>query len=125
MEEEMTREERLSAISSAINALPASMSRAEYEAFCAAASVAPLADAKIGQGGFRHAEYSLSDDPTGAARIRQVASERRLNGLNAERKQQSAPALVSCPNCGSRVARGSLMSASTGAGCPNCYDSLS
>lgn len=33
--------------------------------------------------------------------------------------------MVACPNCGQHVWRTQLMNASTGVGCPDCYDSIS
>ncbi len=57
------------------------MTRDEYELFCAGIEIAPFSDAAITTGSHRHGDYTFSDDPTGAWRLRQLASQRRESGM--------------------------------------------
>lgn len=88
----MTRETRLATISNALDTMPATMTRAEYEALCGGIEIDALTDANILTGNFKYGDYDFSSDPTGAWRIRQVASQRRASGITAERKPTPKPA---------------------------------
>lgn len=105
--------------------------RAQYEATCQAAGVEPMTDAEIATAAYAltYAEYRYTEwtNQTRAQRVGHILAGRRLAGIEAEKQAARRPVaveMVKC-SCGHTVTRGSVMSASMGTSCPDCYDRMS
>lgn len=102
------------------------LSRAEYEAACAALGIAPWTDEKIVRDayGLRYGEYH-TEQPI----VEQALGMRRLLTMELEAKAaQPAPAPVAmavCARCGEEVPAVQVMASSVdGRVCPTCYDEV-
>lgn len=115
-------------IDAAVAAMPATLSRAEYEAACAAIDISPWGGDESIPMIAREGQFSLDNDPDARYAIRQYLAHRRLAAITAERANRQHPAVapeILCPNCGMMTAPSMLMAASLGTACPECYDALS
>lgn len=117
---------RQDAIDTAVATIAESLTRAAYEETCERFGIEPSRETSVPMTA-ESGCWSLDNDQDGTRQIRQTIAQRRNRAIKAEKLARiaSIEIEIACPSCGMSVTRTSLMSASLGTACPNCYDRMS